>query len=156
MTHDHSARAADRVNLKDVLGQVEADGRDLHRGGSKLVLRDSTTLALRRREREPSTPSAFGQCPKPAPMTDTGAKRNFGSDDAKRTHSMNESLRCSTIAAVKLPSTSFEREWPAWSCRLPQQGLRRPEVLNETSSVRPCAGDADPVLRPRPGAQTKG
>jgi len=48
------------VNLKDVLGQVEADGRDLHRGGSKLVLRDSTTLALRRREREPSTPSAFG------------------------------------------------------------------------------------------------
>ena len=28
---------------------------DLHRGGSKLVLRDSTTLALRRREREPST-----------------------------------------------------------------------------------------------------
>jgi hypothetical protein len=52
------------VNLKDVLGQVElgqveADGRDLHRGGSKLVLRDSTTLALQRREREPSTPSAF-------------------------------------------------------------------------------------------------
>src|SRR4051794_38425740 len=56
---DHSAGAADRVNLKDVLGQVEADGRDLHRGGSKLVLRDSTTLALRRREREPSTPSAL-------------------------------------------------------------------------------------------------
>src|SRR4051794_40503262 len=56
---DHSARAADRVNLKDVLGQVEADGRDLHRGGSKLVLRDSTTLALRRREREPSTPSGL-------------------------------------------------------------------------------------------------
>jgi hypothetical protein len=48
------------VNLKDVLGQVEADGRDLHGGGSKLVLRDSTTLALRRREREPSTPSALG------------------------------------------------------------------------------------------------
>ena len=47
--------------LKDVLGQVEADGRDLHRGDSKLVLRDSTTLALRRWEREPSTPSAFGE-----------------------------------------------------------------------------------------------
>jgi hypothetical protein len=31
------------VNLKDVLGQVEANGRDLHRGGSKLVLRDSTS-----------------------------------------------------------------------------------------------------------------
>src|SRR4051794_15072361 len=58
---DHSARAADRVNLKDVLGQVEADGRNIHRGGSKLVLRDSTTLALRRREREPSTPSAFAE-----------------------------------------------------------------------------------------------
>src|SRR5690349_15708572 len=29
-------------------------------GDSKLVLRDSTILALRRREREPSTPSAFG------------------------------------------------------------------------------------------------
>jgi hypothetical protein len=41
------------------LGQVEADGRDLHGGGSKLVLRDSTTLALRRREREPSTPSGL-------------------------------------------------------------------------------------------------
>ena len=40
------ARVAHRVNLKDVLGQVEADSRDLHRGGSKLVLRDSTTLAL--------------------------------------------------------------------------------------------------------------
>src|SRR4051812_7554080 len=53
------ASAVDRVNLKDVLGQIEADGRDLHRGGSKLVLRDSTTLALRRREWEPSTPSAF-------------------------------------------------------------------------------------------------
>src|SRR5918998_3065885 len=58
---DHLSRAADRVNLKDVLGQVEADGRDLHRGGSKLVLRDSTTLALQRRKREPSTPSALGQ-----------------------------------------------------------------------------------------------
>ena len=43
---DYLARAADRVNLKDVLGQVEADSRDLHRGRSKLVLRDSTTLAL--------------------------------------------------------------------------------------------------------------
>src|SRR5829696_4510299 len=32
---------------------------DFHRGGSKLVVRDSTTLALERREREPSTPSAF-------------------------------------------------------------------------------------------------
>jgi hypothetical protein len=53
------ARAAERVNLKDALGQVEADSRDLHRGGSKLVLRDSTTMALRRREREPSTPSAL-------------------------------------------------------------------------------------------------
>ena len=56
---NHFARAGDRVNLKDILGQVEADGRDLHRDGSKLVLRDSTTLALQRREREPSTPSAF-------------------------------------------------------------------------------------------------
>src|SRR3954451_12449190 len=53
------ASAVDRVNLKDVLGQIEADGRDLHRGGSKLVLRDSTTLALRRREWEPSTPSGL-------------------------------------------------------------------------------------------------
>jgi hypothetical protein len=53
------ARAADGVNLKDALGQVEADSCDLHRGGSKLVLRDSTTMALRRREREPSTPSAL-------------------------------------------------------------------------------------------------
>ena len=41
---DHSARAADRVNLKNGW-QVEADGRDLHRGGSKLVLRDSTTVS---------------------------------------------------------------------------------------------------------------
>src|SRR3712207_1389295 len=57
---DYLARAADCVNLKDVLGQVEADGCDVHRRGSKLMLRDSTTLALRRREREPSTPSAMG------------------------------------------------------------------------------------------------
>src|SRR5829696_7636227 len=49
------------MDLKDALGQVEADCRDLHLGGSKLVLRDSTTLALQRREREPSTPSAFGR-----------------------------------------------------------------------------------------------
>src|SRR4051794_40485855 len=48
-----------RSREPESLGQVEADGRDLHRGGSKLVLRDSTTLALRRREREPSTPSGL-------------------------------------------------------------------------------------------------
>jgi hypothetical protein len=29
---NHFARAADRVNLKDVLGQVEANSRDLHSG----------------------------------------------------------------------------------------------------------------------------
>ena len=58
---DDLTAAADGVYLEDVLGQVEADGRDLHRGGSRLVLRDSTTLALQRREREPSTPSAFAE-----------------------------------------------------------------------------------------------
>jgi hypothetical protein len=46
---DHLTGAVDDVNLKDGLNYVEADSRDLHRGGSKLVLRDSTTLALRRR-----------------------------------------------------------------------------------------------------------
>src|SRR5262245_5844507 len=51
----------DRVHLKGILRQVNADSRDLHLGASKFGLRDSTTVALRRREREPSTPSALGR-----------------------------------------------------------------------------------------------
>lgn len=54
--------SADSVHLEDILGQVDADSRDLHRGRSKLVLRDSTIVALQRREREPSTPSALCRC----------------------------------------------------------------------------------------------
>ena len=57
---ENLARAVDGVHLEDILGQVDADGRDLHRSGSNLLLRDSTILAPQRREREPSTPSAFG------------------------------------------------------------------------------------------------
>jgi hypothetical protein len=56
---ENLARATDGVHLEDVLGQVDADGRDLHRSGSKLLLHDSTFLAPRRREREPSSPSAL-------------------------------------------------------------------------------------------------
>ena len=37
--------SADSVHLEDILGQVDADSRDLHRGRSKLVLRHSTTVA---------------------------------------------------------------------------------------------------------------
>lgn len=58
---ENLARATDGVHLEDVLGQVDADGRDLHRSGSKLLLHDSTFLAPQRREREPSSPSAWGQ-----------------------------------------------------------------------------------------------
>jgi hypothetical protein len=47
------------VYLKGILRQVNADSRDLHLGGSKFGLRDSTIVALRRREREPSTRSAL-------------------------------------------------------------------------------------------------
>src|ERR1700722_17117210 len=60
---DDLARAADRVDLKDVLGQVEADSGNLHGGWLPMLVvgMTATTLALRRREREPSTPSAKGR-----------------------------------------------------------------------------------------------
>src|ERR1019366_3832365 len=59
----HLAGGVGRVNLKDVLGQVEADSGNLHGGWlpSLVVSLTASTLALRRREREPSTPSALGR-----------------------------------------------------------------------------------------------
>src|SRR4051812_34549889 len=61
LADDNLAPLIDRVNLKNALGQVEADRANTHRGW--LLARgrfDSFhTLALRCREREPSTPSAF-------------------------------------------------------------------------------------------------
>jgi hypothetical protein len=68
---ENLARATDGVHLEDVLGQVDADGRDLHRSGSKLLLHDSTFLAPQRREREPSSPSASGPAT-PLRMADNG------------------------------------------------------------------------------------
>src|SRR5665213_3533864 len=62
-TDDNLTRAADRVDLKDALGQIEADSSNLRHGWLQMlvVCVTPTTMALRRREREPSTPSANGQ-----------------------------------------------------------------------------------------------
>ncbi len=49
------------VDLKNALGQINADSANLHSGWLLLLVveNDNHTLALRCREREPSTPSAF-------------------------------------------------------------------------------------------------
>jgi len=55
------SRLIDGVYLQNVLGQINAYGANFHGGWLLLlvVANDNHTLALRCREREPSTPSAF-------------------------------------------------------------------------------------------------
>ena len=60
LANDDLTGRADTVNLKNVLGQIEADRAKLYCRWLLLGLHDSKPiLALRCREREPSTASAF-------------------------------------------------------------------------------------------------
>ncbi len=58
---DNLSRLIDSVDLKNVLGQIEADGANIHNGWLLLLVVDSNHNfgTSRCREREPSTPSAL-------------------------------------------------------------------------------------------------
>jgi hypothetical protein len=59
---NNSARLINAMDLKNVLGEINAHRGNSHSGWLLLfvVPDENHTLALRCREREPSTPSAFG------------------------------------------------------------------------------------------------